>query len=164
MREPKGFVPSDLQLAKAAGKKLAYLVTGLFSGGLSGLAARCILDEFLPKYHKRICAFIEVLRATETTFGSESKEEFDRLVARLESHFLRFYECYVGLNDQRQGGMNVIETKVNDLLRAYLDLLDLAHELMEFMGLEPGDVGQRKVEAEALVAGYLSEISGDRAK
>src|SRR3954451_11735255 len=101
MSDHHGIVPDDLQLAKLVGKKFAYLLNGMFSGGLCGLAVHCSLDTYLPTAFKRICPFIEVLRATETIFGSQSEKDLPRLIDELENLFFKFHDCYVLLNQQR---------------------------------------------------------------
>lgn len=147
----------ELLLARLAGEKLAKLLGGMLSVGLSALHFDSP-EAFLMGKNKLILAMLEVLRHTGVRPGSESAIDFNQRMASLSKQVDDFFNDLMTLAPWR--GMNIEEVQRASLRLAasYSASLATLQELLHAFG-DTDDYRSQQMKGQQLIDCGIPELS-----
>ena len=156
MNVKSAIMPHELLLAQLASEKLAMLLKGLMSVGVSSLQ----LDSpghFLAGQDQRLLAFIEVLRCVGVR--PDHPEVFDRLREvgdRLSDLARQFHHHFLELADWRALSPPEVRATAGRLVASYTELCQALATFRGLIGVKAEEVGQVQLGRE-LISSFLSD-------
>jgi hypothetical protein len=147
----------DLILARLVCRKMAKLLGGMLSVGLSSLQLDSP-ESFLAGRDKLIPAMVEVVCHTGVRPGSESaftlNERTTRLSRLVDDFFIRF-RVLSGWRSMAQGELNLASSQLATVYSASLtELQELLQDLQS-----PTDYRQQQIKGQALISGVVADLS-----